>query len=376
MIDPTRASQPSTRTTLVLPRMLASEVEDSPLRQRLPTLLRLAEQGSVSRLAALPDAETPEVMLLGMDPTLGQMRQGPLTVSALGADPPERSTHFHLSLMSLHEGIAARVGVRIPADEQAKILELGKRLNTPLLTSVAGDQTDHGLVWEAFGDLETTPASEIEGQDPQTHFPAGDGDRLLRRFIDDSVNLLSEQEFNVRRAEAGLPTLNLLWPWGHGVRLPMPNLALRRGEPAMVLSGGLRLAGLARLVGYRNGDRSLLGNGLNAKWEVILDRVRQWNGPTLVVVDAFEGLSDAGKTEEMHWLLREIDKRFLEPLMDASLLNPTRLTILATGKAGGLALRWDSTLPKNGVDPFDERAFEESRLPEYQLWEAAAMGFS
>src|SRR5436309_2660365 len=91
------------RTLVIVPELLG---EPSILRQKLPTLERIAEVGRLFKLAATPSVETPEALYLGLNPEQGQLRQGPLTVSALGADPPPRSTHFHLSLMSFRDGTA------------------------------------------------------------------------------------------------------------------------------------------------------------------------------------------------------------------------------------------------------------------------------
>src|SRR5579864_8245995 len=107
----------------------------------------MAELGRLFRVTALPLVETPEALYLGMRPEEGQLRQGPLTVAALGADPPDRSTHFHLSLMSFDDGIARLPKVDIASEEQQKVIELTKKLNTKTLTIVEGEGLDHGLVW-------------------------------------------------------------------------------------------------------------------------------------------------------------------------------------------------------------------------------------
>ena len=219
------------RIVLVVPGLFDS-LGESVLRSLPTQFARLVSRSQVLRIAEPPKVESPEAFVLGMPPGAGQLRQGPLTISALGADPPDRSTHFHVSVGALVEGQVIVPSSGPTPDELKVIVEAGKRLNTKLLTFVAGSGLDHGLVWEKEGDLATTP--------PPTSYaesrPEGDGESLLRRFIEDSINLLSEQEFNIRRIDAGVAPLNILWPWGHGVRRPVPNLALRRGGPAMVLS--------------------------------------------------------------------------------------------------------------------------------------------
>ncbi len=89
------------KVTIVVPGWLAGNDGDSILRQSLPALARLAEAGELAKVAPLPEVETPEALLLGLAPDKVRLAQGPLMVAALGADPPERSTHFHLSILSL-----------------------------------------------------------------------------------------------------------------------------------------------------------------------------------------------------------------------------------------------------------------------------------
>jgi len=243
------------RTILIVPGLLSDPGTESYLRQRLPALSVLSEIGALRKVSELPESETPEAMLLGLGPSVVSLRQGPLTVSALGFDPPERSTHFHLSLMSYHDGDASIPGVLPRADELELVMSAAKRLDTKLLTVLKGEELNHALVWEALGDMGTTAASQLDRHPMIEHLPEGDGEAALRRFIDDSVNLLSSLELNERRLDEGLQPFNLLWPWGHGSRTAVPNLALRRGEPAVVESASMRLAGLTRLAGYKHADR-------------------------------------------------------------------------------------------------------------------------
>ena len=300
------------------------------------------------------------------------MKQGPLTISALGADPPERSIHFHLSHMTLENGVARQVTQKVPEDVLTKILGMAPRLNTGSLTFVKGYQADHGLVWEELRDLGTTPARELDGKSILGSLPDGEGDGQLRRYIDDSINLLTEQSFNFERAEEGLPLLNLLWPWGNGMRQSVPNLFLHRGERINVFSASLRLGGLTRLASYLHRDYAFVGNGLNAKLEEIRENVEESDGPVLVVLDPITRMRELEKIEELHWLVREIDERLLRPLLEGSELNHTRITVLAES----LAVRWDSTRNERSTLPFDERALEERKLPKTQIWELVSKGFS
>ena len=327
----------------------------------------MADLGELKRLSPFPEMETPEAVWLGMKPGEGQMRQGPLTVSALGADPPDRSTHFHVSLLGLQDGVAVQPPERIPPEELSKILDRAKLLNTRTLTFLAGENTDHALVWEALGDLHTVDASQMGGQSIRANLPEGDAEKELRRFIDDSVNLLNELELNEQRIDEGLPPLNLLWPWGHGVRKPVPNLLLKRGEVALVESNSLRLSGLTRLTGYQHGDRHAVGQGTNTR----LDRLAEialGNGLAIIVLEGPGALREKGMQEELHWLIKEVDQRLLAPLFDHALKNPARITVLGTGESDGLALEFASGMNKANPYPFDERSLEEKALTKTDPW--------
>ncbi|MEA2552755.1 MAG: 2,3-bisphosphoglycerate-independent phosphoglycerate mutase [Fimbriimonadaceae bacterium] len=353
------------RTVIVLPGLIGPDPENSPLLQKLETLRTMTELGELKRLSPLPPMDTPEAIWLGLPPTEGQLRQGPLTVSALGADPPERSTHFHVSLLGYRDGQVVATPAIVPEEDLRVIVEQAKKLNTRLLTFLAGENLDHGLVWENVGDM-LTPAPPI-GQSLKSNLPEGDAERDLRRFIDDSINLLTSLELNERRLDQDLPPLNLLWPWGHAMRKPVPNLVLRRGEPARVESGSMRLAGLTRLAGYKHGDRHAFGSGVNTRLEHLAETALS-RDLSIVVFDAPAGLRSSNLQEELHWFVSELDRRLLKPLFDSALKSRARLTLVAPGATTGLALDFEMGNNRANHYPFDERSLEEKSLPQVDAW--------
>lgn len=337
---------------------------ESPLRQNLPAFRTLAELGAIRRLAPLPREETPEALFLGARTGEIELRPGPLIVSALNADPPDRSIHFHLSLLGFADGMALDVPTLPTPEELRTVIEAARRLDTRLLTLVAGEEKDHGLVLEGRGDLGTTPVSEVVGTKVRPHLPEGDHENSLRRYIDDSINLLSELELNERRLDEGRPPINLLWPWGHGVRTKVPNLALRREEPATVESSSFRLAGLARLTGDLHAERAAFGRGLQVKLRALAGRILS-RELTIALIETPAALRLAGeeREEELHWFVREIDRELLQPLLDSTLTDPMRIAVIAPGsKSDGLALVAEPPSNRSGMYPFDERMLEEPKV--------------
>ncbi len=336
---------------IILEGILGTPESESLIR-RAEGFVRLGEVSSLTRVS-IPECETPEAMLLGLAPEEGQLRQGPLTVSALGWDPPERSLHFHLSLLSLGGSIKAPAQELTPDEFKVVSAKLGL-LKTKKLTPLVGRQFDHGLVWERMAELRTVPPSSL-GSLPEC-LPEGDGEDELRRFIDDSVNLLHEEEFNLRRIDKGLDPVNLAWPWGNGFRLPVPNLALRYGFPYRYESGSMRLAGLVRLAGLRHGELRRFGAGLQTKFQAI-----QYDLGSIVYINPWVEMREKEQFEEMDYLARRCGEHLVARLLDHVLEQKLELRVVLLGGQSGLGATFSAT-PVDNLNPLDERSLEEQTL--------------
>ncbi len=343
---------------IILDGILGSPESDSLIR-RVEGFQRLGEVSTLCRLT-VPECETPEAMLLGLAPDEGQLRQGPLTVSALGWDPPERSLHFHLSLLSYGESIMAPNELLSP-EEFAVIKSKLDVLKTKKLTTLVGQQFDHGLVWERMGELRTCDPSEIISL--EASLPEGDGDAELRRFIDDSVNILHEEEFNLRRIDKGIDPVNLAWPWGHGYRLPVTNLALRYGFPYRYESSSFRLAGLVRLAGFRHGEMGRFKSGLQTEFQAI-----QYDPGKIVHLDPWLKMREREEFEEMEYIADKCGANLVGRLLDHVLENRLELRLILLGGARGLGTTF-SAIPSSSALPLDERSLFETRIPGEQLHE-------
>lgn len=359
------------RLLVVLPGLLAAEGEVSLLREAAPDLRRIAESAHVVRLRADSPEGIAEAAWLGLNPEQVSMPMGPLTVAGLGADPPERSVEFRLDLLNVDDlGIVNAHPGELDAASLRVLREAVSRLETPKLRWVDGFDRVHGLVWlQGSPDHETTPPDAAHEQSLPTVLPNGDQDYVLRRFIDDSVNLLSPLEFNNRRHDEGKPLINLAWPSGGGWRASLPNLMLRRGAPGRVGTRSLVTAGLARMVGYRAMDRNLLGNGFFFDSTLIagdLARVPV----SLLELDFIRRARQAGRYDPAGRTLHEQVDPLLAHWTTARDEESVSLAILALDATGreGLGLFWDSERAMEENLPFDERVMDDGRVPEHTLW--------
>jgi len=364
------------RVILVVPGLLKGGFNNDLLREKNEALSRFAETSVVGRIAALPNCEAPEAAFLGIDPTMVKVAQGPLTVAALRHDPPERSVHFHLSLASIDNSELIQSVSHLPDSiEEAEIKSLVQTLDSKKLTLLWGEGVDHALVWEDGSiDLGCIPLNDAIGKRVDKVLPEGDGERLLRQLIDDSVNLLNETDFNKRRIDEGKPRLNLLWPWGQGFRPNLPNLALRRGEIILFESRSMRLDGLVRLSSYKHGSRQDFGRRLQTDWSR-LSKLATRSNAIVIVAENIEQATKVERWEEAGAMLRDMVERFVVPLATQ---RGVRLLVVAPSEEGqeGLSMRFDSELKPTNTIPFDTRALDDRRVPVQQVWEAVASALS
>ncbi len=358
---------------LILEGLLGSESEPSVLRERTGFIRRLPETADIFRGVLPTDVETPEAAFLGMSPREVRLAQGPLTVAAFGAEPPERSTHFHLSVMSVEGGIIHEPDSERPsADLQKRLSTTFESLKSKLLTVVPGREWDHGLVWEKWGDHLLQGPTLATGKPLETVLPEGDAERDLRRFIDDSINILTECEENRRRIDDGLRPINLLWPWGAGIRERVPKMALRFGSPVRVFTDSLRLEGLAKLAGLRVDGKPIIGTGLRTQWSTLKTRILS-EDDSIVVLTGAKDLRRLGDYDALDYFAREVEVNLLEPLEDAWRVERSKgglpsLVVIATGQEQSdraestYALVADVGGTAQQTVPFDERILGEPRL--------------
>lgn len=328
--------------------------------QDLPFLQSCAAAKSVHRLQCSNFG--PE--LFGLHPDFQMPTDGVLAVSALNADPPATSVHFKLDVASLVDGVTNILPVS--EDECRAVLSATNRLNTRKLTQLAGFGDIHGLVWED-GSIDMNCQPLKQGDAYLDHLPVGDGEKMLRRFIDDSINLLNELELNRRRTDEGRPPLNLLWPHSPGFRLPIPNLALQRGTPGLYGSQSYRVSGFAKLAGYRHVRFNPLSRLLELDWKTFRETVNS-PLPSVFVFGGVRALQSQGMDEESAWLLRQIDSGLQAQIADLLKTRENTISLLFPSPGGGLALMDVAVEEGNsGNLPLSEPLHLDERLPVTQM---------
>lgn len=344
---------------------LVSEATDASLRGKVADWLERAPAGTeVFRLHSYLGCEHDDLAWLGLDPRLTHLQQGPLTVAALGHDPPRNSTHYHVTPLALDDSVLTRSAFQWSDRVIELALTACERLNTKKLTLLKGFGTNHAMVIEdGSPEMGLVAPEDAMGKPFSQSMPDGDDAVLLRRFIDDSVNILLEQAFNHELMDEGLTPISVLWPWGCGFRPSLPNLLLHRQRPAHFASSRLRLAGLARLVSYSHEPTQWVAGGTRVPWEAMAS----WSSSqatSVILVDSWSEFGQSGKEDESEWLANEFATRFL-PNLDALMDDKdTALTWLAPSIDGGIGLgvRLDPRILEKSPFPFDLRVLDDGRI--------------
>lgn len=354
---------------VIVPGWLAGAEEDSVLVRPGEALAAWSEAARVSVVRTRPEEPVlcPDAAYLGLNPEEFQVEPGPLAAACFGAQPPWGSTVFHLSLLGT-DGEEVWAPEELGDADASELIGAARALETADARLVEGEGGDHALVarW---------PVPEAEPRWPRGLMEAGYGravdelDRWLRRWVDDSVNLLSEHDVNRRRADLGLRPANLLWPWGPGVaRSHLPWSPDPRERPVLA-SGSIRLHGMARLVALPRWPRALFRGRPEAPLERLAEMAFD-EGRLLIHLAEFGRARTAGDPERLAWLQRWLEERLLRPILDQARRRPTRLLLAALGERVGLVGVADSEQPQpNGV-PFDERAVADCGTPSVLLHEA------
>lgn len=346
-----------------IPGLIGDSEDESVLRNRHPLIAEIASRSRVFKL----DPSWNLGSWLGLELSESQMAAGPLLLASLKIKPPERSVGFCLSLGSIDENGLVQLPGEISANEDQEVREQLVKLNTRMLTLVAGFPDLHGLVWENGSlDCGVTAFGQAVGRPLSENLPEGDGEALLRTLIDDSMNLLDGLEINKRRADDGQPRLNLLWPWGFGFMPELPHLALRRGMLFEYFSPHWRLAGLVRLAGYHVNENPIL-KGIHIS-ESAWERFFQSLG-AVIVSPKSQMMRHLGRIDELDFELELLERR-LEKQFQNRVENPFRLLLVCPRIGGeGLGLAYDSSQSTSNTLPFDERVLDDSKFPRIRLSE-------
>jgi 2,3-bisphosphoglycerate-independent phosphoglycerate mutase len=221
-----------------------------------PVLDRIASEGRLGRLVPAPPGMRPEegafaLALFGLDPLSYAEAGAVLDAAAFDAPVGSLDQAFRLALVTADgTTIFDPTAGHVSRDEAVLLLAaLTEAVSDPDISFVPGDGWRNLLLWRGARDVrvKTVPPFEVVGKSIRAALPKGTGIGRLLAIIERSAEVLGAHEVNELRRDLGENPATLVWPWGAGVTVPLPDFRARVGVEAAVVAVHPTVRGAARL---------------------------------------------------------------------------------------------------------------------------------
>ncbi len=295
--------------------VIASGAADRPLEElggrtpleaaATPHLDRMAREGRMGRLVPAPAGIRPEegafaLASFGIDPLSYGDIGGALDAAAYDVPVGSLDQVFRLSLVTADdETIFDPTAGHIGKDEATMLLRaVNDELEDPDLAFQPGEGWRNVLLWKGARDVRvrTVPPYEVVGKRLATALPRGTGIGRLLASVERASEILRKHEVNELRGELGENPATMLWPWGSGISIPLPNFEERTGVKATAVGVNPTFVGAAKLQGIPTvrpeGTTGLPDTRLRAKARAALEAL-ETRDLAIVHVDALAAASHA-----------------------------------------------------------------------------------
>ena len=344
----------------------------------------LAEDALVGSVLTVPEGMYPgsdvaNMSLLGYDPRRFYTGRGPIEAVAMRVPLEQKDAAFRCSLVTSDGTVMIdNAAGHISTEEARPLVELlQSKLGNGERAFFCGVQYRHILRWtDGPLDLGTTPPHDIIGKELNDFWPEGERDTLLKQLMLDSLELLTDHPINNKRRDNGLNPATMMWLWGQGRALFLPNFLQTFGKRGAVITAVDVVRGLGRAAGMSvvevPGATGYIDTDYEAKARYALQAL-QTHDFVLVHVESPDESGHEGSLEHKLRAIEDIDKRLLGTLRAGFhdkesyrvLVVPDHKTPIAlkTHESGPVPfLLWDSDKKNAGPRvPFDERAVTEAQ---------------
>lgn len=357
---------------------------------RTPHLDALARAGVVGRVQTIPPGMAPgsdvaALSIMGYDPARYYTGRAPLEAAAQGIELGAHDVAWRCNLITTDgERLLDYSAGEISSEEGAALIAIiHEKLGSSRRRFYPGVSYRNLLVWQDGSvDVGARPPHDIMGQPIIPNLPQGDDEETLRQLMWDSYAILSEQEINRRRCDAGKNPANMIWLWGQGYAPRLPAFSIEHGVSGTVISAVDLLRGIARLAGLRAPVVPGATGRLDTNWAGKAAAARAALAETDFLFVHVEAPDECGHQGDLEGKIRAIeltDREIIGPVWEAAqqydrariLVLPDHYTPLAlrthVGKAVPFTLAGAGIRP-DGADRLDEQIGEESSLLVAEGW--------
>ncbi len=307
-----------------------------------PALDRVAREGRMGRLETAPSSLRAEegafaLTLFGLDPLSYGEVGGVLEAAAFDVPVGSLDQAFRLALVTGDEStIFDPTAGHVTRDEAQILLDaVTEVFADPDMAFLPGNGWRNVLLWKGARDVRvrTVPPFEVVGKALDSAMPKGTGIGRLLAAIERSREILRAHEVNECRRDLGENPATMIWPWGPGVLVPLPDFKARTGVEAALIGVNPSVVGAAKLQRIEHvpvtGATGLPGSNFRAKGEAALAALDQ-KDLVVVHVDALAACSYRRDFVAKVETLERIDGYLIGPLLEGlAARGDARLVVIA-----------------------------------------------
>lgn len=350
---------------------------------RTPNFDALAEKSLVGSVLTAPEGLYPgsdiaNMQLLGYDSRKYHTGRGPIEAAAMGIPLDAGDVAFRASLVySDGTTMFDHSSGHITTEEARPLIELiDRKLGGGKRKFYPGVQYRHIMAEQGGSvDLLTVPPHTFLGQPLTGHWPEGSGADRWKQLMYDSMEILDSHPINIKRLEEGKAPGNMIWLWGQGYALSLPNFLQTYGKTGGVITAvdvvrglgrasGLRVIDVPGATGYIDTDYVAKANYALAALDT-LDFI-------YIHVESPDESGHEGNLDHKMQAIEDIDKKLLGTLREGMAGRDQYRLLIVPDHKTPIALRdhdqgpvpfllYDSAKPHTASHfPFDERAVTEA----------------
>ena len=240
----------------------------------MDALASMGELGMVQNVPAsmAPGSDVANLSVLGYDPGLYYTGRSPLEALSVGVQMAPDDIVFRCNLVTLTEEepypektIVDHSSSEIStADADILMDAIREHFNSDEFQFYTGTSYRHIMIWKhgRVSHLEP-PHDHLE----RVIGPFLPQEQCLRRFMEESFDILNNHPLNVQRAKEGKNKANSLWYWGAGTRPSLPNFTEKTGLKGAMISAVDLLKGIALGAGMQVCEVPGATGSIDTNWE-------------------------------------------------------------------------------------------------------------
>jgi len=222
-----------------------------------PNMDWIAANGITGLSATIPSGFKPGsdvgcMSVFGYDPRKYYTGRAPLEAAAQSIPLKPDDVAFRCNTVTVDHGVLAdySAGHIETSDSTILIKAINERLAKHGMTFYPGVSYRHLAVipGKDYAKTQCTPPHDISGKPIQPHLPTGPGSELVRRVMEESVEVLRQHPINANRLAMGKSPATMLWFWGQGTAASFPSFQKTYGLKGGCISAVDIVRGLGRLV--------------------------------------------------------------------------------------------------------------------------------